>query len=102
MGDLFENWLFEEVLDDTLIEILMRPGCTSLNEACNKVIANYSNKKRYLGPLSYQHSVARGVLQWNKPYGHLQDELQIFGIYLSTNQLNMIIGLRHKSGIGTM
>eukprot|EP01083_Nonionella_stella_P073458 198629_1 len=49
MGALFEQYLFDDVLDDTLLEILMRPGCTSLNEACNKVIANYSNKKRFLG-----------------------------------------------------
>ena len=82
-GALLEEWLYSEVLDDTLIEILIRPGCTSLNEACNHVINLYAKKSRFLGALSYKHAVARGVLQWNAPYAHLVEELKSFGIIVS-------------------
>ncbi len=83
IGDIFTEFLYDEILDDELIEILLRPGCTSLNEACNKIINAYANKKRFLGPLSYTHAVARGVLQWNMSYMHLLKELKYFGISLA-------------------
>ncbi len=86
LGSLFRDWLFNNELDDTLIEILLHPGSTSLNEAC-KVCNKYANKKRYLGALSYEHAVARGILQWNKPYIHLIKELNIFGIKLSKQHI---------------
>ena len=81
-GNLFKKWFYSEYDDDMLL-LLMSSGCTSLNESCNHVINRYSDKTRYLGPLSYRHSVARGVLQWNNPYYHYVEELQSFGIYLS-------------------
>ena len=72
------------------IDILLKPGCTSLNESCNHVINNYTLKKRYLGALAYAHLVARGVLQWNDPYQQLADELEMFGIMLSPKHKTMI------------
>ena len=87
-GQLLEEFVYTELLDDTKMEVLLRPGCTSLNEACNKVINAYSHKKRYLAPKSYRHFVARGVCQWNKPYMHLLDELESFGVYLGTSHCN--------------
>ena len=80
---IFRTHLYDEILSDRTISILMKPGCTSLNESCNKIINKYANKKRFLGGLSYAHAVSRGVMQWNDPYSQLEKELSYYGIYLS-------------------
>eukprot|EP01084_Bolivina_argentea_P292910 503696_1 len=86
----FDEWLFKHILQDRTIQILLKPGCTSLNESCNHVINDYTFKKRLLGGLGYAHMVARGVLQWNNPFRHLMEELEIFGIVLSPKHKQMI------------
>ncbi len=90
MRNLFKSWLYDNILTDTLIRVLLKPGCTSLNESCNKIINKYAHKKRHLGGESYTHAVARGVMQWNDPYMHLVDGLQFYGIYLTSNQMDWI------------
>ncbi len=88
--NLFEKWLYANVLSDSTVRILLKPGCTSLNESCNKIINKYANKKRHLDPLSYAHAVARGVMQWNSPYKHLADELTYYGICVSDDHMHWI------------
>eukprot|EP01083_Nonionella_stella_P245084 852338_1 len=74
IGPLFHEWLYDEILDDSSMEVLLKPGVTSLNEACNKLLNGYACKYRFLGGLAYDHSVSRGICQWERPYWHIVTE----------------------------
>eukprot|EP01083_Nonionella_stella_P092937 260286_1 len=41
---LFHEWLHDEILDDSSMEMLSKQGVTSLNEACNKSLNEYACK----------------------------------------------------------
>eukprot|EP01083_Nonionella_stella_P092934 260281_1 len=52
IGYLFYEWLYNEILDDSSMEMLLKPGVISLNEACDKLLNGYACKYRFLRGLA--------------------------------------------------
>jgi len=88
MRPTFEKWIYSEILTDQVIEYFLKPGVTSWNESLNGVIHRYADKTRFLGPLSYEGIVARGVLQWNDPLNHIRSELEFFGLSMCSMHMD--------------
>ena len=70
--------ILDEYFCDAMIAVYTSKGCTSLNECCNHVMAGYVDKKRWLGARAYKGACARGIAQYNDPYIHLKNEMNLF------------------------
>ena len=83
-----------------VISYLLKPGCTSWNESLNHVIHWFVDKQRYLGAVSYEGAVGRGVCQWNDPLYHIQKEFYCFGLWISDVHIKWIeSALKHRQYI---
>ena len=56
--------MFEVYLPDTILKRLLGAIPTSYNESSHTSIQNKVNKKRFLGPKSYEAAVHRGGLEY--------------------------------------